>query len=94
MALALLPPYLAQGAPPPTLLTTAAHHGCSPLLRRQVACAVIEEALQHGLATKISRKEVRYRYSHRCAAYSARAPRTMGCHCSRLWLQILPPCSP
>ena len=24
----------------------------------QVACAVIEEALEHGLATKISRKEV------------------------------------
>ena len=41
------------------------HHGYSPrllypppLLRLQVACAVIEEALQHGLATKISRKEV------------------------------------
>ena len=85
--LALLPPYLAQGATPPTLLTTATHHGYSPLLlttaahhcyspllRRQVACAVIEEALQHGLATKISRKEVRCRYSHRCAAYLA--PRT------------------
>ena len=35
----------------PTPLTTS-------ILAAQVACAVIEEALEHGLATKISRKEV------------------------------------
>ena len=72
MALVLLPPYpltsrkvLHRLLYSPRLLTTATHHGYSPrllypppLLRLQVACAVIEEALQHGLATKISRKEV------------------------------------
>ena len=50
--------YSAHHGYSPRLLTTVTHHGYSPLLRRQVACAVIEEALQHGLATKISRKEV------------------------------------
>jgi len=43
----------------PTPLTTVATLLYSPPSPwPQVACAVIEEALEHGLATKISRKEV------------------------------------
>ena len=42
----------------PTPLTTVATPLTTSILAAQVACAVIEEALEHGLATKISRKEV------------------------------------